>query len=187
MLYSLVTAQLIHYFALCSASSGHRLSHRVSHFPTKQALMIIRLLSHRGSSSSSGKLPPVTTHHPHHHHHTHCRGEVMATETRGHSWCFVSVGLATSPVSCGSAISPGRCCSVGLTFCPLFLFSGEEAHLRPVRGPEGWTQPHFVARGPLRSHPGMAFYLLHAHLHSLLITLSPHHTPGHLQLKASQS
>ena len=41
---------------------------------------------------------------------------------------------------------------------PSFPFSGEEAHHRPVRGPERWTQPDLLARGPLWSHPGMDFY-----------------------------
>lgn len=66
-------------------------------------------LSHKKSSVADQaaesqfqqRSPAVTTHPlP-----NHWEGDVMATETRGHSWCSVSVGLATavsSPVSCGA-------------------------------------------------------------------------------------
>lgn len=40
------------------------------------------------------------------------------------------------------------------------LFPGEKAHHRPVRGPEGWAQPDFSARGPLWSHPGTSLICL---------------------------
>lgn len=47
-----------------------------------------------------------------------------------------------------------------LSLCCILPFnvSGEEAHHRPVRGPEGWTQPDFLVRGPLWSHSGMDAY-----------------------------
>ena len=158
-------------------------------------------LSHKKSSvadqaaeSQFQQRSPAVTTHPH---PNHWEGDVMATETRGHSWCSVSVGLATavsSPVSCGaigmadvSSVESTEGwleCGINFFFClslslslpfhssflllhasfslsflpPSFPFSGEEAHHRPVRGPERWTQPDLLARGPLWSHPGMDFY-----------------------------
>lgn len=47
-------------------------------------------------------------------------------------------------------------------FSPLILsVTGEEAHHRPVRGSEGWTQSDFPARGLIWSHSGMDVYLFH--------------------------
>lgn len=161
------------------------LCHWVSHFLTKKS----SVADQAAESQFQQRSPAVTTHpHP-----NHWEGDVMATETRGHSWCSVPVGLATavsSPVSCG-AIGMADVSSVESTegwlecginffflslsvflpfhsssftlpspflFCLSFPFSGEEAHHRPVRGPERWTQPDLLARGPLWSHPGMDFY-----------------------------
>ena len=47
--------------------------------------------------------------------------------------------------------------------------SGEEAHHRPVRRLEGWTQPHLPAGGPLWSHLGMNTHThkdAHTHTHT---------------------
>lgn len=75
-------------------------SHWVSHFHTKPPLMLIALLGPLAESLC--QWPPAVT--------TRChpglfQGDIMATETRGHSWCFISVGQATAvtrPVSCGA-------------------------------------------------------------------------------------
>lgn len=73
------------------------LCHWVSHFLTKKS----SVADQAAESQFQQRSPAVTTHpHP-----NHWEGDVMATETRGHSWCSVSVGLATavsSPVSCGA-------------------------------------------------------------------------------------
>lgn len=73
------------------------LSHWVSHFLTKKS----SVADQAAESQFQQRSPAVTTHpHP-----NHWEGDVMATETRGHSWCSVPVGLATavsSPVSCGA-------------------------------------------------------------------------------------
>lgn len=73
------------------------LCHWVSHFLTKKS----SVADQAAESQFQQRSPAVTTHpHP-----NHWEGDVMATETRGHSWCSVPVGLATavsSPVSCGA-------------------------------------------------------------------------------------
>lgn len=64
------------------------------------------------------------------------------------------------PDTCQSVRLTDRCQQVeGFGFyveptCFTLSSSGEEAHHRPVRRPEGWTQPDLSAGGPLRSHPG---------------------------------
>lgn len=134
------------------------------------------------------------------------QGNVMATETRGHSWCFISVGHATAvtrPVSCG-AIGLTDVNSVESTegwlqckinffffFLPVHFLSvpapsllyipasllGEEAHHRPVWGPERWTQPDFLAGSPLWSHPGKGFLsLTHTFISYLTALFSITHT-----------
>lgn len=140
------------------------------------------------------------------------QGNIMATETRGHSWCFISVGQATAvtrPVSCGAIgltdvnsvestegwlqrkinsfffsfslyfllfISCLSLLPLSFLYIPASLL-GEEAHHRPVRGPERWTQPDFLAGSPLWSHPGKGFLsLTHTFISYLTAIFSITHT-----------
>lgn len=71
----------------------------------------------------------------------------------------------------------------------LCIFLGEEAHHRPVWGPEGWTQLDLPAWGSLWSYLGMIFVSLNQSLslspspslHPSL-PLSPSPSPSHIQI-----
>lgn len=177
-------------------------SHWVSHFHTKPPLMLIALLGPLAESlsvtaSSDDPLPPWFISRQH-----HGNGDKRAQLVLHLCWpgnrCHQACQLWGN--------RPDRCqqrddCSVKLTFFFLSPFSssslfisclsllplsflyipasllGEEAHHRPVWGPERWTQPDFLAGSPLWSHPGKGFLsLTHTFISYLTAIFSITHT-----------
>src|SRR4029434_4934178 len=64
--------------------------------------------------------------------------------------------------------------SLSVSVSPL----GSEAHHRPVRGSERWTQPHLPTGGAVRSHTGKKTHT-HTHTHTHNHTRTTTHTHTH--------